>query len=411
MDMKISPLVPADFPDMPDVKGLEIKTYEARVVYKNRDDLLLVKFAQGTQVAGVFTKSRTRSASVEWCVKHLTSGSDGRLLMVNSGNSNAFTGAAGERSVVGILSHLAEKFSIKSDEIYTSSTGVIGELLSGQNLLDVVDADKVSAVENAYIAAAGAIKTTDTFAKYATRNVKIGGADVTINIIAKGSGMIAPDMATMLSYIFTDANVNKNALQKILNVAVGKSFNSITVDSDTSTSDTVLLFATGASDAPYIDDADDEKLVEFIAAIDELCLEMAQQIVKDGEGASKFITVHINGAEDDRAAKVIGLSIANSPLVKTAVAGEDANWGRIIMAIGKSGEMADRDLIEIAIGGVKITQNGQVVDDYDEAPVTQHMRGQYVDIDVKLGLGDGEATVYTCDLTHGYIEINADYRS
>ena len=409
--MKISPLVPADFPDMPDVKGLEIKTYEARVVYKNRDDLLLVKFAQGTQVAGVFTKSRTRSASVEWCVKHLTSGSDGRLLMVNSGNSNAFTGAAGERSVVGILSHLAEKFSIKSDEIYTSSTGVIGELLSGQNLLDVVDADKVSAVENAYIAAAGAIKTTDTFAKYATRNVKIGGADVTINIIAKGSGMIAPDMATMLSYIFTDANVNKNALQKILNVAVGKSFNSITVDSDTSTSDTVLLFATGASDAPYIDDADDEKLVEFIAAIDELCLEMAQQIVKDGEGASKFITVHINGAEDDRAAKVIGLSIANSPLVKTAVAGEDANWGRIIMAIGKSGEMADRDLIEIAIGGVKITQNGQVVDDYDEAPVTQHMRGQYVDIDVKLGLGDGEATVYTCDLTHGYIEINADYRS
>ena len=409
--MKISPLVPADFPDMPDVKGLKIKTYEARVVYKNRDDLLLVKFAQGTQVAGVFTKSRTRSASVEWCVKHLASGAQGRLLMVNSGNSNAFTGAAGERSVVGILSHLAEKFSIKSSEIYTSSTGVIGELLSGQDLLDVVDVDKVSAVENAYIAAADAIKTTDTFAKYATRSVKIGGERVTINIIAKGSGMIAPDMATMLSYIFTDANISKNALQKILNVAVGKSFNSITVDSDTSTSDTVLLFATGASDAAHIDDAGDVRLAEFVAATDELCLEMAQQIVKDGEGATKFITVKINGAEDDRAAKVIGLSIANSPLVKTAIAGEDANWGRIIMAIGKSGEMADRDLIEIAIGGVKITQNGQVVDDYDETPVTQHMQGQYVDIDVNLGLGGGEARVYTCDLTHGYIEINADYRS
>lgn len=409
--MKTSPLVPAHFPDMPKVKGLEIKTYEARVVYKNRDDLLLVRFDQGTQVAGVFTKSRTRSASVDWCKKHLASGLDGRLLMVNSGNSNAFTGAAGERSVTDILAHLAAKFNIKADEIYTSSTGVIGQLLSGQDLLNVVDADMVSKVDNAYIAAANAIKTTDTFAKYATKNVNIDGAAVTINIIAKGSGMIAPDMATMLSYVFTDANISQNALQKILNVAVGKSFNSITVDSDTSTSDTVLLFATGGSDAPHIDDADDTRLAEFVAAIDALCLEMAQQIVKDGEGASKFITVKINGAEDDRAAKVIGLSIANSPLVKTAIAGEDANWGRIIMAIGKSGEMADRDLIEIAIGGVKITQNGQVVDGYDETPVTQHMQGQYVDIEVGLGLGDGAATIYTCDLTHGYIEINADYRS
>uniref|UniRef100_A0A2A4Z3E0 Arginine biosynthesis bifunctional protein ArgJ n=1 Tax=OCS116 cluster bacterium TaxID=2030921 RepID=A0A2A4Z3E0_9PROT len=409
--MKTSPLVPAHFPDMPKVKGLEIKTYEARVVYKNRDDLLLVRFDQGTQVAGVFTKSRTRSASVDWCKKHLASGLDGRLLMVNSGNSNAFTGAAGERSVTDILAHLAAKFNIKADEIYTSSTGVIGQLLSGQDLLNVVDADAVSKVDNAYVAAANAIKTTDTFAKYATKSVSIDGAAVTINIIAKGSGMIAPDMATMLSYAFTDANISQNALQKILSVAVGKSFNSITVDSDTSTSDTVLLFATGGSDAPHIDDADDARLAEFVVAIDALCLEMAQQIVKDGEGASKFITVKINGAEDDRAAKVIGLSIANSPLVKTAIAGEDANWGRIIMAIGKSGEMADRDLIEIAIGGVKITQNGQVVDGYDETPVTQHMQGQYVDIAVGLGLGDGAATIYTCDLTHGYIEINADYRS
>ncbi|MBL1242323.1 MAG: bifunctional glutamate N-acetyltransferase/amino-acid acetyltransferase ArgJ [OCS116 cluster bacterium] len=409
--MKTSPLVPAHFPDMPKVKGLEIKTYEARVVYKNRDDLLLVRFDQGTQVAGVFTKSRTRSASVDWCKKHLASGLDGRLLMVNSGNSNAFTGAAGERSVTDILAHLAAKFNIKADEIYTSSTGVIGQLLSGQDLLNVVDADAVSKVDNAYVAAANAIKTTDTFAKYATKSVSIDGAAVTINIIAKGSGMIAPDMATMLSYAFTDANISQNALQKILSVAVGKSFNSITVDSDTSTSDTVLLFATGGSDALHIDDADDTRLAEFVAAIDALCLEMAQQIVKDGEGASKFITVKIDGAEDDRAAKVIGLSIANSPLVKTAIAGEDANWGRIIMAIGKSGEMADRDLIEIAIGGVKITQNGQVVDGYDETPVTQHMQGQYVDIEVGLGLGDGAATIYTCDLTHGYIEINADYRS
>lgn len=409
--MKISPLIPAHFPDMPEVKGLIIKTYEARVVYKGRDDLLLAQFAQGTKVAGVFTKSKTRSASVDWCKKHLASGGEGRLLMVNSGNSNAFTGAAGERSVTDILAHLAAKFNVEPNEIYTSSTGVIGQLLSGQDLLNVVDADKVSAVDNAYIAAANAIKTTDTFAKYATKNVEIDGELVTINIIAKGSGMIAPDMATMLSYIFTDANIAQNALQTILNRAIDKSFNSITVDSDTSTSDTVLAFATGASDAPHIAEADDKRLVAFVMAIEALCLEMAQQIVKDGEGASKFIMVNVTGAETDAAAKVIGLSIANSPLVKTAIAGEDANWGRIIMAIGKSGEMADRDLIEIAIGGVKITQNGQVVEGYDESPVAAHMKGQYVDIEVGLGLGDGRATVYTCDLTHGYIEINADYRS
>lgn len=413
--MNISPLAPATFANMPAVKGVEIKTYEARVVYKNRDDLLLVQFGAGTQVAGVFTKSRTRSASVEWCVKHLASAAkgnaDGRLLMVNSGNSNAFTGAAGERSVTCILAHLAQKFNVQADEIYTSSTGVIGELLSGQDLLNVVDADAVSVVDNSFVAAANAIKTTDTFAKYATKTIKIDGEDVVVNIIAKGSGMIAPDMATMLSYIFTDANIHQHALQKILSAAVGKSFNSITVDSDTSTSDTVLLFATGGSNAPYIEDMADARLVEFNAAIEELCLEMAQQIVKDGEGASKFISVKIIGAEDDRAAKVIGLSIANSPLVKTAIAGEDANWGRIIMAIGKSGEAANRDLIEITIGGIQITKNGQVVDGYDEAPVAAHMKGQYIDVDVNLGLGAGRATIYTCDLTHGYITINADYRS
>lgn len=409
--MKISPLAPTQFPDMPDVAGVVIKTYEARVVYKNRDDLLLAQFAKGTQVAGVFTKSKTRSASVDWCKKHLASLNDGRLLMVNSGNSNAFTGAAGERSVTGILSHLADKFNVQPNEIYTSSTGVIGQLLSGQDLLNVVDADKVSAVDNAFVGAANAIKTTDTFAKYASRIVKIAGEDVVINIIAKGSGMIAPDMATMLSYIFTDANISQALLQDILTKAVGKSFNSITVDSDTSTSDTVLLFATGQSAAPRIDVVGDERLADFVTAIDELCLEMAQQIVKDGEGAQKFITVKIDGAQNDTAAKVIGLSIANSPLVKTAIAGEDANWGRIIMAIGKSGEDADRDLIEISIGGVKITENGQVVAGYDETPVAAHMKGQYVNIEVKLGLGDGAATIYTCDLTHGYIEINADYRS
>lgn len=409
--MNKSPLAPVNFPNMPAVKGVEIKTYEARVVYKGRDDLLVARFAQGTQVAGVFTRSKTRSASVEWCVKHLASGADGRLLMVNSGNSNAFTGAAGERSVTGMLAHLAEKYDIQTNEIYTSSTGVIGQLLSGQDLLNVVDADTFSQTDNAFIGAANAIKTTDTFAKYATRKVKIGDEQVVINIIAKGSGMIAPDMATMLSYIFTDANISQNALQKILKTAVQKSFNSITVDSDTSTSDTVLLFATGAVGGVKITDAADEKLAEFSAAIGELCLEMAQQVVKDGEGASKFISIAVSGAEDDRAARVIGLSIANSPLVKTAIAGEDANWGRIIMAIGKAGERADRDLIEISIGGIKITQNGQVVDDYDETPVAKHMQGQYVDIEVGLGLAAGEATIYTCDLTHGYIEINADYRS
>lgn len=409
--MKTSPLAPVHFPDMPLVGGVEIKTYESRVVYKGRDDLMLVKFAPNTQVAGVFTQSKTCSASVDWCRKHLATGSDGRLLMVNSGNSNAFTGAAGERSVTGILAHLAAKFDVKANEIYTSSTGVIGQLLSGQDLLNVVDADGFSAVDNIFVGAAHAIKTTDTFAKYATKSVKIGDVDVVINIIAKGSGMIAPDMATMLSYIFTDANLSQNVLQDILNAATQKSFNSITVDSDTSTSDTVLLFATGQCGGVMIDDVADPRLGEFIAAIDELCLLMAQQIVKDGEGASKFISVEISGAMDDRAARVIGLSIANSPLVKTAIAGEDANWGRIIMAIGKSGEEADRDLIEISIGGVKITENGQVVDGYDETPVVAHMKGLYVDLNVKLGLGDGAAKIYTCDLTHGYITINADYRS
>lgn len=409
--MKISPLIPAQLPNMPFVKGVELKTYEARVVYKGRDDLLLAQFVKGTQVAGVFTKSKTRSASVDWCKKHLASHAQGRLLLVNSGNSNAFTGAAGERSVTDILAHLASKFNINSNEIYTSSTGVIGELLSADSLLNTIDADAPSKTDNAYIAAANAIKTTDTFAKYASKTVQIAGETVTINIIAKGSGMIAPDMATMLSYIFTDANISQNALQLILSNAVESSFNSITVDSDTSTSDTVLLFATAASNAPHIEAADDQRLADFTTAINQLCLEMAQQIVKDGEGAQKFITIKINGAIDDRAAKTIGLSIANSPLVKTAIAGEDANWGRIIMAIGKSGEEADRDLIQISIGGVKITEAGQVVKAYDETPVAAHMKGQYVDIAVNLGLASGSATVYTCDLTHGYIEINADYRS
>lgn len=409
--MNISPLAPTKFSAMPDVKGVALKVFETRVVYNSRDDLLLAQFAEGTQVAGVFTQSKTCSAAVEWCKKHLATGDQARLLLVNAGNSNAFTGAAGERSVISILSHLAQKFGLQNSEIYTASTGVIGELLSADDLLNAVDADQHSAVENNFVGAANAIRTTDTFAKYSSRQVKIAGKLVTINAIAKGSGMIAPDMATMLSFIFTDANISQAALQKILVTAVQPSFNSITVDSDTSTSDTVLLFATGKSEATKIDDSTAPELQDFVTAINELCLEMAQQIVKDGEGAQKFITVNIDGAADDQAAHNIGMSIANSPLVKTAIAGEDANWGRIIMAIGKSGEQADRDRIEITIGGIKITQHGQVVKGYDEAPVTQHMKTPNINISVAMGLGDGRARIYTCDLTHGYIAINADYRS
>ncbi|MCJ8324081.1 MAG: bifunctional glutamate N-acetyltransferase/amino-acid acetyltransferase ArgJ [Rhizobiales bacterium] len=409
--MNISPLAPTEFSRMPDVKGVALKMFETRMVYKNRDDLLLAQFAKGTQVAGVFTQSKTCSAAVDWCKKHLATGHQARLLLVNAGNSNAFTGAAGERSVTSVFNHLAQKFKLKNSEIYTASTGVIGELLSADDLLNAVDANKFSTPENNFIGAANAIRTTDTFAKFSSRQVEIAGNSVTINAIAKGSGMIAPDMSTMLSFIFTDANISQPALQKILVAAVKPSFNAITVDSDTSTSDTVLLFATGQLDAPQINDSSAPELQDFVTAINELCLEMAQYIVRDGEGAQKFITVNIGGAVDDQAAHNIGMSIANSPLVKTAIAGEDANWGRIIMAIGKSGEQADRDLIEITIGGIKITQNGQVVKGYDEAPVTRHMQTQNIIIDVSMGLSDGQATVYTCDLTHGYITINADYRS
>ncbi|NRA86090.1 MAG: bifunctional glutamate N-acetyltransferase/amino-acid acetyltransferase ArgJ [Rhizobiales bacterium] len=409
--MKISPLAPTSFPNMPTVKGVDIKTYATRDANKNRDNLLLVSFVEGTKVAGVFTKSKTRSAAVDWCKNHLSTGHDARALIVNSGNSNAFTGKAGVKTVNDVVAYLANKLSLDATQIYTSSTGVIGELLPASKLINAIEENKVTAAKNAYVAAAAAIMTTDTFAKYTSKQVQIDGETISINIIAKGSGMIAPDMATMLSYVFTDAKVSQAALQQILNSATQKSFNSITVDSDTSTSDTVMLFATGAARMVEITDASNPKLKEFSAAIHEVCLEMAHQIVKDGEGAQKFIKIQVSDAVSDKSAHIIGLSIANSPLVKTAIAGEDANWGRIIMAIGKAGEEADRDLIEISIGGIKITDNGQVVDGYDETPVALHMKKQYIDIDVGLGLGNGQATIYTCDLTHGYIEINADYRS
>ncbi len=409
--MNTSPLAPTHFPKMPPIEGVDIKTYATRTTNPTRDDLLLVTFVNGTQVAGVFTKSKTRSAAVDWCKKHLETTQNARALIVNSGNSNAFTGRAGEQSVNKLIDHLADKYGINNNEIYTASTGVIGELLNEGDLINAIDKNNSTKTNNPYAAAAAAIMTTDTFAKYASKSVKIAGETITINAIAKGSGMIAPDMATMLSFIFTDANISQDVLQSLLNCAVKKSFNSITVDSDTSTSDTVLLFATNTSSTPQITDINDTELKAFTTALNELCLEMAHQIVKDGEGAQKFITIKVTGATSDTAAHIIALSIANSPLVKTAIAGQDANWGRIIMAIGKSGEQADRDLIEISIGGIKITQHGQVIAGYDETPIAKHMQGQYIDIQVELGLGEGNSTVYTCDLTHGYISINADYRS
>jgi len=305
----------------------------------------------------------------------------------------------------------ADVVTCRPSKVFVASTGVIGEPLADDKLTAALPALKESLSDDIWQQAATAIMTTDTYAKGATRTADIGGVTVTLNGIAKGSGMIAPDMATMLSFVFTDAALPADTLQHLLADGTAKSFNSITVDSDTSTSDTLLLFATGSVAVPSSYGADDPQLDGFRAALDDLLLDLAHQVVRDGEGATKFITVKVGGAEDDIAAKRIAFSIANSPLVKTAVAGEDANWGRIVMAVGKAGEKADRDKLTITIGGIRIAEDGLARLDYDEAPVAEHMKGTDIDIDVDVGVARGRATVWTCDLTHGYISINADYRS
>jgi glutamate N-acetyltransferase/amino-acid N-acetyltransferase len=406
---KLSPLAPAQSPALPDIPGVTCRVARARYKDWDRCDLTFVELAAGTTVAGVLTQSKCPSPEVEWCREALRLGK-ARGLIVNAGNANAFTGARGKAAVQKILSLVSTRLDCVEEEIFVSSTGVIGVPLpqdkAEAGLKSVFDAAPCD-----WKAAAATIMTTDTFPKMATTSAVIGGQTVHLNGIIKGSGMIAPDMATMLGYIFTDATVEAGFLQKMLSAATAKSFNCITVDSDTSTSDTVLAFATGQSNAPALTSFDDAGADAFQAALADLCMQLAHLVVRDGEGASKFIEIAVTGADSDASAKRIALSIANSPLVKTAIAGEDANWGRVVMAVGKAGEPADRDRLAIGFGGVTVARDGLVVPDYDEAPVAAHLQGSEIDIAVDIGLGDGKAKVWTCDLTHGYIDINADYRS
>ncbi len=406
MALAVSPLAPATFPALPAIAGVTMAAGEAGIRYKNRVDLLLMRFAEGTQAAGVFTRSKAPSAPVDWCRDALKLGT-ARALVVNAGNANAFTGKKGVEAVVASAAAASALVGCKEQEVMLASTGVIGEPLPHTKLTAALPALNEAQRADAWEMAARAIMTTDTFPKAATRSLVIGGETVTINGIAKGSGMIAPDMATMLAFIATDANISAPVLQAMLGRVTEVSFNATTVDGDTSTSDTLMLFATGKSDAAM----DDIALQQFEVALKDLAVELAQLVVKDGEGASKFITIQVRGAEHDAAAKRIALSIANSPLVKTAIAGEDANWGRVVMAVGKSGEAANRDTLDVSIGGVLIASQGERVEGYDEAPVVAHMKGQDIVIEVDLHLGDGSAVVWTCDLTHGYIDINGSYRS
>ena len=405
----ISPLAPTSFPAMPKIPGVQLAATDCGVRYSGKLDVLLVELAEGTEVAGVFTKSQTAAAPIDWCKQAIGNGK-ARALVVNSGNANAFNGVAGIASVERTAAQTSEIVGCAQQDVFIASTGVIGEALPDQKITDALAGLK-SELGSDWQAAADAICTTDTYPKGSFRTVKIGDTEVTIGGIAKGSGMIAPDMATMLAFVFTDAAIPQNILQRLLSKSADESFNSITVDSDTSTSDTVLLFATGKAEHEWVTAVGDAHLRDFRQALDQVMLDLAQQIVRDGEGATKFVEIKVSGAADDTAARKIGLAIANSPLVKTAIAGEDANWGRIVMAVGKSGEQANRDQLCISMGGVEIAATGQAVEGYDEAPVAEHMKGQDIYIAVDVGIGQGSATVWTCDLTHGYISINADYRT
>ena len=408
---KPSPFALAALPAMPAIEGVRFATREAGIKYKGRTDLMLALFAPGTTVAGVLTRSKTRSAAVDKCRESLKSGR-ARALVVNSGNANAFTGMKGREAVRVTVEHAAKAAGCGADEVFCSSTGVIGEPLEAGRFAHLIADMAKSAKADGWHEAAMAIRTTDTYAKGATRTVKLGGAEIRINGIAKGAGMIAPDMATMLVYIATDAKVASPALQEMVSASAAKTFNCITVDSDTSTSDTVLVFATGtAKGAPAIASATSAEGRAFAEALHSLMKELALLVVKDGEGITKLIEIRVTGAESDKSAHKIAMSVANSPLVKTAVAGEDANWGRIVMAVGKAGEAADRDLISIAMGGHQVAKNGERVEGFDETPVAKHMKGREILIEIDIGLAKGAATVWTCDLTHEYISINADYRS
>ena len=405
----ISPLAPATLAELPAVAGVTFATAATGSRYKGRPDLMLALLAPGSTIAGVFTRSRTRSAPVDWCRASLSHGT-ARAIVVNAGNANAFTGKAGMRAVKATAAAAARAVGCAPQEVYVASTGVIGETLDPGPITAALPGLLAAAREDAWAEAAKAIMTTDTFPKLATATARLNRRQVTICGFAKGSGMIAPDMATMLAFIFTDAALPQDSLQALLARSVEPSFNSITVDGDTSTSDTVLCVATGAA-GNRVDRLTDRRLAGFAKALDAVTLELAKLVARDGEGAEKLIAVTVTGAEDDGAARRIALAIANSPLVKTAIAGEDANWGRIVMAVGKSGEAAERDRLAIRIGGITVARRGAADPGYREEALKDHMQGRDIDISVDAGVGRGRATVWTCDLTHRYIDINGSYRS
>ena len=407
----LSPLAPKTYPALPPIAGVRFATVAAGVRYEGRTDVMMALFDRPAAVAGVFTRSKCPSAPVDWCREHLKGGR-ARALIVNSGNANAFTGGVGASAVAHVAEAAARATGAQLSEIFMASTGVIGEPLDAKRITRVIDSLIAEARADALPAAAKAIMTTDTYPKIATARVKLGDGEVVINGIAKGAGMIAPDMATMLAYVFTDADVGANALQAMLSKSVERSFNAITVDSDTSTSDTLMAFATGAAQgAARIEDAADPRAAAFRRALDKLLRNLAHQVVRDGEGARKFITVNVEGAATRKAAKRIALSIANSPLVKTACGGEDANWGRVVMAVGKAGEKAERDKLDISFGKIRVAHAGQRDGSYDEAAASAYMKRDAIEITANLNLGRGRATVWTCDLTKEYVAINGDYRS
>jgi len=412
---KRSPLAPARFPDLPDMPSVRLLTAETQMKYKGRPDLLIVEMPSGTQAAGVFTQSTTASAPIEWCRSIIDSeqgGDNVRALVVNAGNSNTFTGRSGRDEVKATVAAAARSIGCRQKNVLVGSTGVIGEKLPENLIADFIAKRYLVNSRNNWLDAARAIMTTDTYPKAASATATIDGSTVSIVGIAKGSGMIAPDLATMFAFIFTDAEIPAPVLQTQLSINVRRTFNAITVDGDTSTSDMVLLFATGqTADYAPINRVGDRRLGDFRSKLEGVMLDLAHQIVRDGEGATKFITINVTGAASAKAARAIGLAIGNSPLVKTAIAGEDANWGRVVMAIGKSGQAADRDKLSIRFGGIQVAENGEAAAGYDETRVSEHLRGRDIVIDVDVGVGNAEATIWTCDLTHGYITINADYRS
>jgi glutamate N-acetyltransferase/amino-acid N-acetyltransferase len=410
MSTAVSPLAPSTYPELPPVGGVRFATAQAGIKYAGRTDVLMMVFDEGADVAGVFTRSRCPSAAVDWCRDNLAGGR-ARALLVNSGNANAFTGRKGREATELSARLVATAVGCAPGEVYLASTGVIGEPLPAHKFESVVDGLAEEAGAGSWQDAARAIMTTDTYPKALSRQVKVGDTTVTLNGIAKGAGMIAPDMATMLSFLVTDACIAPAALQELLSGAVGDTFNAITIDGDTSTSDTVLLFATGASGGARIEEASDPRLAEFREALAALMRDLAHMIVKDGEGARKFVEITVTGAESDASARKIAFSIANSPLVKTAVAGEDANWGRIVMAVGKAGEPADRDRLAIWFGDIRVAVDGERDPDYSEEAASAVMREEEILIRVDLGLGEGASSVWTCDLTKEYVAINGDYRS